>query len=119
MEELGEVKIKLDVGGVVRNDTILEIEYEGLLYHYKAGNTNQLRESIIDFLGEACYDFRDLWIGWSYQVSVVELSCTLFTDDGEDEFYVLVPSVESASEFYKYAFGLVVSALGYKVSYLK
>lgn len=119
MEELGEVKIKLDVGGVVRDDTILEVEYEGLLYHYKVADVKQLQESIIDSLREFCYDFKDLWFVYKYQEGFVEINCTLITDDTKGEFCVLVPAVESAFEFYRYAFGLVVSALGYKVSYLE
>lgn len=120
MEELGEVKIKLDVGGVVRNDTILEVDYlEGSIYHYKVLNKDQLQESLVDFLMESCYSFRDLWLSSRGQDGIVEITCTLFTDDGEHIFYVLVPTVGSAYEFYKYAFGLVAESLGYKVSYLK
>lgn len=116
MEELGEVKIKLDVGGVIRNDTVLEVEYEGLLYHYSILNKYQLQESLVDFLMESCYPFTDLWLSSKYQDGIVELTCTLFTGDREPIFYVLVPTVGNAYEFYKDAFGFVVKYLGYKVS---
>lgn len=112
------IKLKLNIGGVVINDTVLEVQHEGFIYHYKVANNTQLTEAVNHLLQEITFGDLSFEItSFTRDGDIVIFDCAFHDSNNLSEIITVVaPFEQDVDSFYKSVFGAILSVLSTKLS---